>query len=162
MFPYGNIGWIKVKERTKSNTPQDSGDKIWRSKHQARQDCRGRREGTDLVAMFKAAKALRTDMRQCIVLESGDGMSPDLVAMFKAVKALWTDMRQCIVLESGDGHILAQGAHRAEKSRNTFVESSRLKQQTPFLSPSRISSVSQSPYLRSTVRSTESESMLAG
>ena len=73
--------------------------------------------------------------------------------MFKAAKALRTDMRQRIVIESGDGHILAQDAHRAEQSGNTFVESSRLKQLIPFLSPSRISSVSQSPYLRSTVRS---------
>ena len=113
-----------------------------------------KKERNKILHKIREIKFGEASTRQDRIAE-GVEKAPDLVAMFKAAKALRTDMRQCIVIESGDRHIhvLAQDAHRAEKSRNTFVESSRLKQLIPFLSPSRISSVSQSPYLSSTVRS---------
>ena len=73
----------------------------------------------------------------------------DCVAMFKAAKTLRTDKRQCIVIESGDGHILAQKADRPEKIKEHFCRQFS-PETADFLSKP---SVSQFPYLRSSVRS---------
>ena len=75
-----------------------------------------KKERNQILHKIREIKFAEASTRLDRILD-GVEKAPDYVAMFKAAKVLWVDKRQCIVIESGDGHILAQDANRAEKMK---------------------------------------------